>query len=125
MQQADVELCVQVHQQAFPGFFLTFLGPSFLKELYSAILLDASGIGFLSEMDGKPLGFVIETSNPTGLYSRLLRKRWWNFGIASLGALAKKPDILPRLLRAFTMPGQKIAVPICGTLMSIAVYPDA
>jgi ribosomal protein S18 acetylase RimI-like enzyme len=110
---------------AFPGFFLTFLGPAFLNELYSAVLDDLSGMAIVAEMEGDLVGFVIGTKQPAGLYSRLLGKRWWRFGWASLGAFVEKPAILPRLLRALRMPGQQTEVSNCGTLMSIAVAPEA
>ncbi len=122
---ADVPECVCIHMQAFRGFFLTFLGEQFLRELYTAIVYDPSGIGFAAGTTEGLLGFVVGTDQPPGLYRRLLRRRWWNFGLASLGALFKHPAILPRLLRAFTMPAQKMEVRNCGTLMSIAVLPEA
>lgn len=122
---ADVPECVCIHMQAFQGFFLTFLGEQFLRELYTAIASDPSGIGFVAGNSEGLLGFVVGTDQPPGLYRRLLRRRWWNFALASLGALIKRPGIFPRLLRAFTKPAQKMEVRNCGTLMSIAVLPEA
>ena len=122
--QMDALACAEIHLCAFPGFFLTFLGTDFLCELYTAIACDPSGIGFVAEEHGRILGFVVGTSQPSGFYSRLLRSRMWHFGWTSLVPFLKKPQILPRLLRAFTMPGQKTCVPNCGTLMSIAVLPQ-
>lgn len=120
----DAPQCVAIHMRAFKGFFLTFLGERFLHELYASIACDPTGIGFVAEEDGQIVGFVSGTDQPAGLYRRLLQKRWWNFGWASFGALVKRPVILPRLLRAFSMPSQHMQVGRCGTLMSIAVDPQ-
>jgi ribosomal protein S18 acetylase RimI-like enzyme len=124
MRCADASQCVGVHLQSFKGFFLSFLGESFLRELYTSILNDPSGIGFVIETEGKMIGFVIGSAAPSGLYTRLLRRRLFHFGLASLGAFIKKPAILPRLLRAFSMPSQRDPRPACGSLMSIAVLPQ-
>ncbi|MBM3157814.1 MAG: GNAT family N-acetyltransferase [Chloroflexi bacterium] len=121
---SDVPSMVVTHQTGFPGFFLTFLGPAFLKELYLATLTDSDGIGFVvrSQKNGIS-GFVTGTSQPAGFYRRLLVKRWWRFGLASTRALLKRPSIIPRLLRALSMPNQVTHRPGRGTLMSIVVHP--
>ena len=43
MTQEDVRDAVTIHLEAFTGFFLTFLGPKFLIELYSSILNEFVG----------------------------------------------------------------------------------
>jgi GNAT superfamily N-acetyltransferase len=113
-----------VHLAAFPGFFLTFLGPAFLRELYLGILQDPSGICYVCARAGTVGGFVAGTAQPAGLYSRLLRQRWWHFGLASSTAALRRPTVIPRLLRAFTAPGEKAKPAGCAVLMSLAVRPD-
>ena len=125
MQHLDVLAVVDIHIQAFQGFFLSFLGPRFLQELYSAIIADPSGIAFTFHEDDNLLGFVVGTDQPSGFYRRLLRRRWWRFALASFMPLLKNPTIIPRLFRAFSMPQQGDAGKECGTLMSIAVLPEA
>ena len=120
----DVPGIVVVHQAGFQGFFLTFLGPTFLHELYSAILADSDGIGFVAEVDYHIGGFVMGTAQPAGFYRRLLRQRWWRFARAAMLPALRQPTIIPRLLRAFSMPGQAAEHVGRGTLMSIAVSPD-
>ncbi len=114
---------VEIHLLSFRNFFLTFLGPAFLRELYGAIVADPSGIGCVAWSEGRVSGFAIGTSHSAGLYARLLRRRWWRFGLAALPAFIRRPSILPRLLRAFSMPGQEPSGENNGTLMSIAVHP--
>jgi hypothetical protein len=73
----DISKIVTLHLHSFPDFFLTFLGPAFLRELYTATLEDDSGIGFVALNGEDILGFVTGTAEPSGFYRRLLRQRWW------------------------------------------------
>ena len=124
MQPGDVKSVIQVHMNAFPGFFLTFLGPSFLKEFYNGICDDQSGITLVYDDQGVS-GFVVGSAQPSGFYKRLLRKCWFYFGKASLGSLIRKPFILPRLLRAFVLSADTSDHKVsAGTLMSLAVLPN-
>ena len=122
MRPGDVESVVRVHMDGFPGFFLTFLGPAFLREFYAGVCEDPSGIAFVYDDADSILGLVVGTVEPSGFYRRLIQKRWWKFAFASLKPAFSKPRIIPRLLRALTLPG-KIANPDLktGTLMSLAV----
>jgi ribosomal protein S18 acetylase RimI-like enzyme len=123
--QNEVPAVVGVHLESFSGFFLTFLGAAFLCELYLATIEDLSGIGFVAKKEAEILGFVTGTAQPAGFYSRLLRKRWWRFGLAAVEPVIKQPSIVPRLLRAFSMPAQVVQQEKRGTLMSLAVHPAA
>lgn len=118
----DVDAVVKVHLAAFPGFFLTFMGENFLREFYRSALLDETKIALVFDDQGIQ-SFAVGTTHASGLYNRLLCKYWWRFGLASMGAFFQKPGILPRLLRAFTMPRQELPAPNCASLISIAVDP--
>ena len=124
MTNNDIPVVVDVHRQGFTGFFLTFLGPTFLREFYTAALFDPSGINFVVERQDGVIGFIVGTEQPAGFYRRLLRQRWWRFGVASIPSLLRRPAILPRLLRAFAAPSAATQIAKCGTLMSIAVLPN-
>ena len=120
----DVQEVVKVHLQAFQGFFLSFLGVKFLRELYIGILFDPSGIAYVYERAGKTAGFVAGTDEPSRFYQRLLRQRWWCFGRAALLPALRKPTIIPRLVRALSMHQNKRTLQNTGMLMSIAVSPS-
>jgi ribosomal protein S18 acetylase RimI-like enzyme len=106
---------------AFPGFFLTFLGSAFLQEFYTGVCEDRSGIALVYD-DHSIRGFVVGTAQPAGFYKRLIQKRWWKFSLASLQPVICKPFIIPRLLRALTLPAQVDRIhKNTGTLMSLAV----
>jgi colanic acid biosynthesis glycosyl transferase WcaI len=122
-----IDQIVRVHMSAFPNFFLTFLGPRFLKEFYASFVHDPAGIGFVVQ-DVKTThvcGVIVGPLNPAGYFKRLLKRRWWAFCFASLTAVLKKPSAVKRLYRAVfyrgATPGQYRGLAL---LSSIAVSPD-
>src|SRR4030066_1450121 len=119
MTKSDIERVVDIHLQVFKGFFLAFLGPRFLTILYSAIVDDPTGISLLAHDEQNTYGFVVGTSEPSGFYRRLIKYKFWKFGIASLQPVVKKPKILPRLIRALLLPIHTDITDDCGLLMSI------
>jgi ribosomal protein S18 acetylase RimI-like enzyme len=120
MNDDDVEAVTAIHLAAFPGFFLSFLGPGFLRELYRAILADEEGIAFVAAEGQRLLGFVAGSVGG-GFYRRAARRRWFRFGFRSTGALLRRPAIAPRLLRALFAPPKSS---VDGALlMSLAVDP--
>ena len=121
----DVEAVARVHQQSFPGFFLSFLGPRFLKLYYRNICSSVEGLCYVYlNSNGTPSAFIAGTSNPRGYYSRLLKREWFNFALASLWPICLQPMIIPRILRALLHPGRNpIGTDVAG-LFSIGVLPD-
>ena len=124
MKKEDIPGVVAVHLASFEGFFLSILGPSFLRQLYLSILDDKYGIGLVA-LDGEEVvGFVAGTSRSSGVYGRLLRQRLIQFSLAAVPAILKKPSIVPRLLRSISDPhGEPTTDHNRGTLMSIAIKP--
>jgi GNAT superfamily N-acetyltransferase len=122
----DLDTVVRVHLEAFPGFFLSFLGPRFLKEFYASFLVDPAGMGFVAcEGEVQVLGAVVGPLNPQGYFKRLLRRRWWAFCLASVGAAARNPACLKRLIRAAFYRGEAPSGPVRALLSSVAVLPSA
>src|SRR5512143_2753337 len=124
MTPSHVTEVVQVHREAFQGFFLSVLGPWFLREYYRSLLSGPSGFAFVS-WDGPTMtGFVVGTDQPRGMYRRLLRKRWWKFGLASVPALARHPSLIPRVAGWAVKSEHFAAAPGVGTLIQISVRPS-
>ncbi|MBN1796610.1 MAG: GNAT family N-acetyltransferase [Sedimentisphaerales bacterium] len=117
---------VSVHMRAFPEFFLTFLGPKFLKEFYKSFTRDPSGIGFVAidNETGQLVGAIAGSVEPAGYFKRLLIHRFWAFCFASLWAVLRKPTVIKRLFRAVFYRGQAPVGPKRALLSSIAVSPD-
>lgn len=124
MSVPDVPMVVQIHQIAFVGFFLSFLGSNFLKELYQAIVEDATCIKLIYE-DHEVHGFVVGAETASGFYGTLIRKRLFRFALASIPALVKSPKIMGRLIRALKMESSSSTDEGTATLLSIAVKPDS
>ena len=116
---------VDIHMQAFPDFFLTFLGPGFLKEFYKSFLYDDQGIGFVAIENSRILGAIVGPFKPAGYFKRLLCRKWYAFCFASIGAVLKKPTIVKRLFGAVFYRGQAPQGKNRALLSSIAVSPDA
>jgi ribosomal protein S18 acetylase RimI-like enzyme len=118
---------VDVHTKAFPAFFLTFLGPGFLREFYGSFICDRDGIGFVAidAASGNVLGAVVGPFMPAGYFKRLLKKRWYAFCLASIAAVLKKPTTIKRLFRAVFYRGETPSGPPKALLSSIAVSPQA
>jgi ribosomal protein S18 acetylase RimI-like enzyme len=124
MGKMDCARVVDIHLRSFQGFFLTFLGPSFISLLYCATIKDIGGVALVAEQRNKVCGFVTGTTQPFSFYKRLVKEHLFGFFWASLQGFLRNPAILPRLLRSFTMPGQPLPTEKCATLMSLAVDPD-
>lgn len=122
---SDVNHVVAVHLSSFPGFFLSFLGSRFLSLFYSGICTAPEGIAFVYLNDaGAPVGFVAGTSNPGGFYSRLLKRDWLKFALASIVPVLKKPSTILRVARAVSHPSDNPIGDDVAGLFSIGVLPE-
>jgi ribosomal protein S18 acetylase RimI-like enzyme len=121
----DVRQVVAVHLVSFKGFFLSFLGARFLFLFYAGICSAPEGIAFVYLNDRDlPAGFVAGTSNPGGFYSRLLKRQWLRFALASLVPVMKKPSIIGRVGRAVFYPSSNPVGNDVAGLFSIGVLPE-
>ena len=126
LESRHIEDVVRIHLQGFPSFFLTFLGPRFLREFYRSFLADPVGVGFVaSDSAGQVIGAVVGSVDPRGYFTRLLTRRWWAFCLASIGAIARRPFCVPRLFRAVCYRGEAPSGPVRALLSSIVVSPVA
>jgi colanic acid biosynthesis glycosyl transferase WcaI len=120
----DVPRAVEVHQAAFKNFFLTFLGPRFLRLLYGeAVKLDE--IAFVAESDGDGVGLAMGSAQPGGFYGKLLKRRFVAFGVAAAPAVFRRPSVAVRVSKAVLKPRSAAKPEGTATLMSLAVLPAA
>jgi GNAT superfamily N-acetyltransferase len=127
MAPQHIDAVVAVHLRAFPGFFLTFLGPRFLREFYGSFLVDPTGIAFVAaaEGGGEVLGSVVGPLVPAGYFKRLLKRRWWAFCLASAAAVLRRPSVVRRLFRAVFYRGESPPGGARALLSSVSVAPEA
>src|SRR5258708_40306345 len=123
MRLADLESAVRIHLSSFPGFFLSCMGPRFLREFYRTALLDDSGITFVWGQEHEIDGFIAGTMEPRGYYGRTILNYWYRFLVASTIPLLEKPQTLVRLARRFLMTTQSNYATNEALVMSIAVDP--
>jgi dTDP-4-amino-4,6-dideoxygalactose transaminase/GNAT superfamily N-acetyltransferase len=125
MAPGDIGRVVEIHVASFPGFFLSFLGPGFLREFYRGTLNDPASLALVAvDGPGRIAGFVAGHVEPSGFYRRLVMRRGWAFAMASIGPVLRRPAIIPRLFRATTYRGGTPATPGGALLASLAVHPE-
>lgn len=85
MSSRDVDTVAYLHQLVFPGYFLSLLGLRFLHCYYTEFLERDDALGFIAELDGWTVGFVVGVLNARMFYRRFYRRRFVN--LASMVAL--------------------------------------
>lgn len=119
-----IEKVVEIHLKTFKGFFLTFMGAGFLKIMYSSYV-EYEGSGLLVAYDeDEVVGFLAFSEDMSGLYKYMIRKKLILFGIYSVSALIRRPQILMHLLRGFLKPSETKRVDKYVELASIGVLPN-
>lgn len=102
----DASALARLHQQAFPGFFLSGLGEPFLVQFYLGFVDEPTAIVVVHrDATGRPQGVGVGTTDPVGFFGRLLRRRLLGFAVASARATLANPRVAPRLLKAVSFRG--------------------
>ncbi len=122
--RALISQIVDIHMRTFSGFFLTFLGPGFLKQLYSGFYSHEDSGLIVASHAGQVVGFLAYSQHLSEFYRYLLRKHLVSFFRFSLGAFFKKPSSLLRLLLAFLKPTESAREERYVELSSIGVLPE-
>ncbi len=128
---ADLERVVAVHTAAFPKFFLTSLGPAFLRRYYRTVLEFDGGCLMVAELEGRVAGFVAGFAEPRRFYG-VFRSRPLSFAAAVAVGLLRRPWLFGHILgrtrsvfhRSQGRHPQKAPVAECE-LSSLAVDPFA
>lgn len=100
MRSSDLHAVVELHQKAFPGFFLTRMGPKFIHCYYQAVLDFNASISLVAtHQDSKKLyGFVVGFSDQKGFYE-LFAQRRNQMILAILRALLRDPWLVPLIIQ--------------------------
>lgn len=119
-----VDEIVNIHMRSFVGFFLSFLGKGFLKQLYKGFIVH-SGSGIIVVLEEKKIvGFLAYSEDISGFYKFLIKRYLIPLAWYSVIAFFKKPSILRRILRAFTYSHGARREEKYIELSSIGVLPD-
>jgi ribosomal protein S18 acetylase RimI-like enzyme len=93
----DLPAIVNIHNAAFPGFFMTLLGPVFLRRYYQVVLEYPLHLAFVIEDNsGAVRGFVVGFQAPSLFYQQL-RAQKLQFGLAAIGYLILRPQLWLRV----------------------------
>ncbi len=120
-----IDEIVTIHLNTFTGFFLTFMGRGFLKQMYQSYC-DHEESGLLVAEDGeKSIGFLAYSSDFSGLYKFMIKTRLVQFGWYSMGAFFRRPSAFMHIIKAFLKPSEVKRKEKYVELSSIGVDPNA
>jgi len=119
-----IEEIVSIHLAAFQGFFLTFMGRGFLRQMYRSYCDHSASAILAAVRNGRAVGFVAYSEDLSGLYRFMLKKRLVPFAWYSLCAFIRKPNIFFRLMRAFLKPREARHTEQYVKLASIGICPE-
>ncbi len=99
MGRDHLQQVVVLHEECFPGYYLTQLGPSFLKAMYAWYLESPEAIAHVALGDDRHLlGFVAGTMDGSNYRKSLFRKTWRPMLLALVRRLVSKPGLTLRLV---------------------------
>lgn len=104
----DIDSIVQIHCDAFKGFFLTSLGKPFLKFYYSCFIACDETVMLCAIEDRKILGFSAVAKNSRGFNTRLVKKNILKFGVMTFKLLFTRPKSLVRLIRNISKTSNRV-----------------
>ena len=104
----DVDTIVEIHLNAFEGFFLTSLGAEFLRFYYSCFVRSNETVTMIAEENGVIYGFSASSKFCKGFNSRLIKSKLIAFGLLSFKLLLIKPISLLRLVKNLSKKGENV-----------------
>lgn len=93
----DLEVIARVHDTAFAGFFLSDMGPAFVRAYYEFILAYDEGLLLVADRDGEVSGFVAGFGDPASFY-QYMSSRKSRLVLPVVKGMLHRPDLLPRVL---------------------------
>lgn len=96
-----IQSIAELHKRAFPTFFLTQLGISFLMTLYRSYMEDKNSGIIVAENKGRIIGFLAYSKDYSQFYKGLIKHHLIRFMLCSLSAAIKHPSFIKRLLGTF------------------------
>ena len=104
----DVNAIVEIHINAFKGFFLTSLGRDFLKFYYTCFVKNGETVTMVAEENKIIYGFSAATTKCKGFNGRLIKGNFFLFGLLTFKRLFRSPKSLLRLIRNLTKKGDGV-----------------
>lgn len=95
----DGNVVVNIHEKAFPDFFLTSLGTEFLKLFYTTVMNHKDGVLLVCENEERVIGFCAGTMMSSGFNKNLIKANLLVYMMASLKLVFTRPMSLIHLLK--------------------------
>lgn len=121
LRPADVADIATIHADSLPGDLLALLGARFLGRLYLAMIGSGLAFGFVAELNERVDGFVIGTTQTSGMFRSVLRAAAPGLLIAALPRLLSRPTLAWKIAQAFVYPSRVPGVAEEAELLVIAV----
>jgi len=123
----ELDAIIALHAVAFPGFFLTRLGPRFLRELYNGFMHDDTGSLVVAVYEGQICGVLAGTVDPDGFFRRLRARRGIVFAVKAIPGVLRSPvQVMQKLWTGVRYRGDGALERPGGALISsLAVLPAA
>ncbi len=123
--ERDLSSVTVIHMEAFPGFFLTTLGASFVRTMYKAFWLNPKGIFVVSDASGGVDGFAVGAMPSDRKDRHLAMQLLPQFAWAVIPALMRHPlSVFRRVVSQFFEKGGAPSLPDgAAMLRSIGVAP--
>lgn len=119
----ELHRIASLHIRAFPSFFLTQLGHSFLYTLYYGYAEDPNSGIVIAEYKNRIIGFIAYSNEYSAFYKRLIKKHLLQFAVCSVSAALQHPSYIKRLLGAFKKSDDVVKEERYVELASICVNP--
>jgi len=124
-QEDDARSVARLHALTIRDGFLPQLGIRFLASLYRSIAVDHAARVWTARRASEVIGFCAYTSSVSGLYRRILRKRWLPILTASL-PYALIPRNIMQMLDTVRYPSKASSPDLPDAeVLSIGVHPSA
>jgi ribosomal protein S18 acetylase RimI-like enzyme len=114
-----------LHRKAFPRFFLTQLGVSFLKTLYLGYFEDEKSDILIAKKDSEIVGFLAYSEDYPRFFKQLIKKHIVRFAFCSAKAAILHPSFIKRILGAFKKSNSVVKEERYVELASICVDPES
>ncbi|WP_418554004.1 GNAT family N-acetyltransferase [Longibaculum muris] len=123
LSKKELDDVVKIHMETFPGFFLTFLGKGFLRQMYKGFIAHEKSGLIVAKNEIGIVGVLAYSENLSAFYKYLIKTRLIPFAWYSLGAIIRQPSAMVRLIRAFLKPSETKREEKYVELSSIGVSP--
>jgi ribosomal protein S18 acetylase RimI-like enzyme len=128
--RADVIGVASLHETYLPESPVVMLGPRFIREFYyRGLVKDDLVICSICRADGRVVGFLSYTKDPTRFMMRGLRKHFLSLARVMFESLVARPKMLSDLVRVWRIMSQRNResreeLPRVGEALSLAVVPE-